>query len=103
MAQFNELPLEVIRMILKELYVLYCTQANRSWSFSDAMRVHPIWQALGNDIIYEEIDRIVKQQQEAVPARRVQSGQFHQQKQRHLPEPTVHGLQRYSPLPRKIY
>lgn len=61
MAKIAQLPLEVVRMILQELYNAYCREGDIAWSFSDAMKVHPIWQSIGNDIIYEEISRIVKQ------------------------------------------
>lgn len=61
MAQFQQLPLEVVRMILQELYTIYCKEGDIAWSFSDAMKVHPVWQAIGDEIIHEEIGRIVKQ------------------------------------------
>lgn len=70
MAQINQLPLEVIRMILQELYAAYCREGNIAWSFSDAMKVHPVWQSIGNEIIYEEISRIMKQRTTPSPTGR---------------------------------
>lgn len=72
MTHINELPLEVIRMILQQLYNAYCQEGSTTWSFSDAMKVHPIWQSLGNDIIYQEISRIMNQRRQSNEGPKIQ-------------------------------
>lgn len=66
MTHISRLPPELIRMILQELYIMYSQEddTGAAWSFSDAMKVHPIWQSIGNDIIYEEVSRIIGRQRQ---------------------------------------
>lgn len=101
MAHITQLPLEVVRMILQELYTVYCREGNMAWSFSDAMKVHPIWQAIGNDIIYEEIGRIVKQR--TMMNGGVQMQCQAQQKLQHQSNSFSDELQRHSTFQRNIY
>lgn len=97
MAQLTQLPLEVIRMILQELYTAYSKEVQQSWSFSDAMKVHPVWQTIGSEIIHEEIGRIIKERTSTTRTQRL-----NQKRPYHDTDMLKHEVEQFSHLRRKI-